>query len=38
MIERILTQMEDPNAGLGEENIDYLLTKLTQIESVANPT
>lgn len=32
MIERILTQIEDPTSGLGEENIDYLLSKLSQIE------
>jgi uncharacterized protein (DUF2336 family) len=32
MIERILTQAEDPSNRLGEENTDYLLDKLAQID------
>jgi uncharacterized protein (DUF2336 family) len=30
MIERILTQVENPDMDLAEENIDYLLTKISQ--------
>jgi uncharacterized protein (DUF2336 family) len=32
MIERILTQVEDPADKLGDENTDYLLKKLAQID------
>ena len=32
MIERILTLFEDPGLQMGEENIDYLLGKLAQID------
>ena len=32
MIERILTQLEYLQSDMGEDNIDYLLTKLSQIE------
>ncbi len=30
MIERILTQVENPDLDMDEENIDYLLTKISQ--------
>ena len=32
MIERILTNFENPNAEIGDDNIDYLLAKLSQID------
>ena len=32
MIERVLTQIEDPNSGMGTEDAEYLLAKLAQIE------
>lgn len=32
MIERILTQTEDPSNRLGDENADYLLKKLAQLD------
>ncbi|NKB21632.1 MAG: DUF2336 domain-containing protein [Alphaproteobacteria bacterium] len=33
MLERVLTYMEDPNAGLGEENVEYLLERLCGLEA-----
>ena len=30
MIERILTQVENPNMDMDDENIDYLLTKMSK--------
>ena len=32
IIERVLTHFEDPGARFGDENIDYLLAKLSQID------
>jgi len=32
MIERILTNFEDPKSRMGQENIDYLFDKLQQID------
>jgi len=32
MIERVLTQIQDPNSEMGTENAEYLLAKLAQIE------
>ena len=37
MIERVLTYMEDPQAGFGEENIEYLIAKLQQIDPEIAP-
>jgi len=33
MIERIITNFEHPDAAMGDENIEYLLAKLSQIDS-----
>lgn len=31
MVERMLTRSEDPSVGIGDEDIDYLITKLNQL-------
>jgi uncharacterized protein (DUF2336 family) len=33
MIERIITNFEDPDSAMGDENIEYLLAQLTQIDA-----
>ena len=33
MIERIITNFEDPDEAMGDENIEYLMAKLAQIDS-----
>ncbi len=33
LIERIITNFEDPDAAMGDENIDYLMARLAQIDS-----
>jgi uncharacterized protein (DUF2336 family) len=33
MIERIITNFEDPDAAMGDDNIEYLLAQLTQIDA-----
>lgn len=33
MIERIITNFEDPDTAMGDENIEYLLAQLTQIDA-----
>lgn len=38
MIERILTQVENPDMDMAEENIDYLLTKMSQASPVLERT
>ena len=32
MIERIITNFEDPDEAMGDENIEYLMAKLAQID------
>jgi hypothetical protein len=33
MIERIITNFEDPDSAMGDDNIEYLLGQLTQIDA-----
>ena len=33
MIERIVTNFEDPDTAMGDDNIEYLLAQLTQIDA-----
>ena len=33
MIERIITNFDDPDAAMGDDNIEYLLAQLTQIDA-----
>ena len=33
MIERIITNFEDPDSAMGDDNIEYLLAQLSQIDS-----
>lgn len=33
MIERIITNFEDPDSAMGDDNIEYLLAQLTQIDA-----
>ena len=33
MIERIITNFDDPDSAMGDDNIEYLLAQLTQIDA-----
>lgn len=33
MIERIITKFDDPDAAMGDDNIEYLLAQHTQIDA-----